>query len=66
VRTRWYRTAYRRLKEQGDCVRILRKHRDRSIAVIYFICTETRIFENACDIHEDERIIVNGKRIGDC
>jgi len=47
-------------------VRILGEHRDRSIAVICFICTETRILENACDIHKDERVIVDGKRIGDC
>jgi len=47
-------------------MRILREHGDRSITVIRFIGAETRIFENACDIHEDERVIVNGKRIGDC
>ena len=47
-------------------MRVFREHRDRSIAVIRFIGAETRIFENTCDIHEDERVIVNGKCIGDC
>lgn len=53
-------------EEERDGMGELRKHSDRSIAVICLIRAETCVFENSRDIHEDERVIVDRKRIRDC
>jgi hypothetical protein len=52
-------------EEQGDGVGEFRQHGDRSIAVIRLIRAEACIFENACDIHEDERVIIDRECVRD-